>query len=89
MVLEKLFEVVSISYLKQQEFQQNHICRKEVDHCDKTPQQILVILTILNTDVPLMFHDNLKPNILSGFLEEVDFFIFAIFSNGGNQGYST
>ena len=47
------------------------------------------ILTILNTCVPLMSHAKLQANIHSGSGEEVDFVIFAIYSNGSHLGYST
>ena len=36
-----------------------------------------------------MFHANFQPNIPNGSGEEVDFVVFAIFSNGGHLGFST
>ena len=47
------------------------------------------IFTIFNTKVPLMFHANFQPNIPNGSGEEVDFVVFAIFSNGGHLGFLT
>ena len=44
--------------------------------------------TILNTYVSLIFHAKIQPKIYSGSGEEVDFVIFAIFSNSGHLGYS-
>ena len=39
--------------------------------------------------VPLIFHAKIQPKISSGSDEEVDFVVFAIFSNSGHLGYST
>ena len=39
--------------------------------------------------VPLIFHAKIQPKIPSGSGEEVDFVVFALFSNGGHLGYST
>ena len=43
--------------------------------------QIFFIFIILNTYVPLIFHAKIQPKISSGSGEEVDFVIFAVFSN--------
>ena len=49
--------------------------------------QIFFIFTILNTYVPLIFHAKTQPKISNGSGGEVDFIIFAIFSNGSHLGY--
>ena len=36
-----------------------------------------------------MFHANFQPNIPNGSGEEVDFVVFAIFSNGSHLGFLT
>ena len=63
--------------------------KQKVGHCDETTLQIFFIFIILNTYVPIIFHAKIQPKISSGSGEKVDFFIFAIFSNGGHLGYST
>ena len=68
---------------------QRNTSKQKVGHCDKTTLQIFFIFTILNIYVPLIFHAKIQPKILSGSGENVDFVIFAIFSNGGHLGYST
>ena len=45
--------------------------------------------TILSTHVSLILHAKTQPKISSGSEEEVDFIVFAIFSNGGQLGHST
>ena len=68
-----------------QELEQNNTSKQKVGHCDKTTLQICFISIILNTYVPCQN----SAKIFSGSGEEVDFFYFAIFSNGGHLGYST
>ena len=51
--------------------------------------KIFFIFTILNTYVSLIFHAKIKPKISCGSGDEVDFVVFAIFSNSGRLGYST
>ena len=47
------------------------------------------IFTILDTKVPLMFEGKFTTIIPHGTGEEVDFVVFAIFSNGGHFGFLT
>ena len=68
---------------------QNNTSKQEVGHWDKTTLQIFFIFIILNTYVPLIFHAKIQPKISSGSGGEVDFVVFAIFSNSGHLGYST
>ena len=62
--------------------------RKEVT-VTKLHYKFFFIFTILNTYITLIFHAKIQPKISSGSGEEVDFVIFAIFSNSGQLGYST
>ena len=55
----------------------------------KLGYRFFFIFTILNTYISLIFHAKLQPKISSGSGEEVDFVVFAIFSNSGHLGYST
>ena len=69
--------------------EQNNAIKQKVGHCDKTMIQIFFIFIILNTHVLLIFHAKIQPKISSGYGEEVDFVVFAFFSNSGYLGYST
>ena len=51
--------------------------------------QIFHILTILNTNVPLMFHAKIQLIKPCGSGEEVNLVIFAVFSNRGHFRYWT
>ena len=67
----------------------NNTSKQKVGHCDKTTVQIFFIFTTLNTYFPLIFHAKIQPKISSGSGGEVDFVVFAIFSNSSHLGYST
>ena len=57
----------------------------------KTTRLIFFILTILITDISLMFHAKFQPNIrkdVSLVLEKMLIFYFCYFSNRGNLGSS-
>ena len=43
--------------------------------------------TLLNTYVSLIFHAKIQPQIACGSGEEVDFVVFAIYSNSGHLGF--
>ena len=47
------------------------------------------IFTILITYVSLIFHSKIQPKISGSSGEEVDFVVFAVFSNSGHLGYLT
>ena len=68
--------------------EQNNASKQEVGHCDKTTLQIFFIFTVLNIYVSLIFHAKIQSKISSG-SGEVDFAVFAIFSNGGHLGFLT
>ena len=55
----------------------------------KLRYRFFFIFTVLNNCVSLIFHAKIQTKISSGSGEEVDFVIFAIFSNSGHLGYST
>ena len=55
----------------------------------KLNHRFFFIFTILNTYVSLIFHAKIQPKISRGSGEELDFVIFAIFSNGSHLGYLT
>ena len=69
--------------------EQNNASKQKRGHCDKTMLQVFFIFIILDTYV---FTDNpcynsAKRSSSSG--EEVNFVVFAFFSNSGHPGYST
>ena len=55
----------------------------------KLRHSFFFIFPILNTHVSYIFHAKIKPKISCDSGEEIDFVIFAIFSNGGHLGYTT
>ena len=78
----KLFKHVIFRH----ELAQNNASKQKVGHCDKTTLQIFFIFTILNAYVSLI-QAKIQPKISRDSGEEVDFVVFAIFSNGGHLGY--
>ena len=67
----------------------NNTSKQKVGHCDKTRPQIFFIFIILNTYVPLIFHAKIQPKLSTSSAGEVDFVVFAIFSNSSHLGYLT
>ena len=55
----------------------------------KLHYRFFFIFTILNTYVTLIVHAKIQPKIVSGSGEEVDFVVFAIFSNSSHPGFLT
>ena len=68
---------------------QNNTSTQKVGHCDKTTLQILLIFTILNTHVPLIFHAKISQKYPEVLEKKWILLLFAIFSNSGHLGYST
>ena len=65
------------------------INRFSVSKIGPEPEKQTIALALLNTYVSLIFHAQIQPKISCGSGEEVDFVVFAIFSNSGQLGYST
>ena len=56
-----------------------------MSQCDKSRKQVYFIFTILNTYVPLIQLAKIQPKIFGRSGGEVDYVIFAIFSNGNEK----
>ena len=81
----KLFKYVNFRH----ELEQNNASKQKVGHCDKTTLQFFFHFYnseyLCFIDIPCQ--NSAKISSQSG--EEVDFVVFAIFSNSGLLGYST
>ena len=68
---------------------QNNTSKQKVGHCDKTTLQIFFHFYNSEYLCSIDIHAKIQPKISSGSAGEVDFVVFAIFSNSGHLRYLT